>query len=236
VGYIHPTKERISMLCRRAVRCVARLQSAAIAASALYMFLGSQNCGGQGPPLQVEFSRAVSPHWFDIQPAAEAVTPAPGADEIVALGELNLPGDGPADPAGFRLLASDQTSYPLHIDRSTVVREFGKIVFCRFFVVLPARLADQEGLVMQWGAAVRAQNRLVSGIRPDPARRADYREIVFRPAPAAEAAEERQLALKVVVDRHRSRYRLLYLLPIVLVLAAALIRKWPDSVRGDQQA
>src|SRR5208283_3183637 len=47
------------------------------------------------------------------------------------------------------------------------------------------------------------------------------------------AAEERQVDLTVVVDRQSSRYRLLYLLPIVLLLAAALVRtKWLCVIAG----
>jgi hypothetical protein len=217
---------------RRAVRPVARLRSAAVAGSVLGLLLCSAQATAQTPGqdrLAVSFSRELSPHWFR-GTAGEATTPVAGEGEIVGLGELNLPGDGPADPVSFRLCAADETVYPLHIDQGTVVREFGKVVFFRFFVRLPARLADQDGLVMQWGDAIEGQNVLEPRIRPDPARRAGYRELVFRPAPAADASpEERQLELKVVVDQHRWRYRLLYLLPIVLVLAAAVIRRLSGS-------
>jgi hypothetical protein len=105
-----------------------------------------------------------------------------------------------------------------------VVREFGKIVFFRFHVALPARLADEGGLVMEWGDDVRSPNVLVAAIQADPARQGDYREIVFSPAAGPKPdTEEQQIGLTVVVTRHSSWYRLLYLLPIVLVLAAALI-------------
>ena len=168
-------------------------------------------------------TREVSPHWFRGGAAGDAISAAPG--EIVVLGELNLPGDAPSHTSGFRLRLADGTVCPLHIAQSTVVRQFGKIVFFRFYVTLPARLADQGGLMMEWGDDIRCPNLLVPAIQADPARQADYREIVFSPADGAKAAtEERQLDLRVVVDRQSSRYRLLYLLPIVLVLVAALVR------------
>ncbi len=173
--------------------------------------------------LAVSLSREISPHWFRGSAAGDTIPAAAG--EIVVLGELNLPGDGPSRTSGFRLCSSDKTACPLHIDQTTVVREFGKIVFFRFYATLPARLTDQGGLVMRWGDDLRCPNIVVPAIRADPARRADYREIVCSPAAGAKpAAEERQLDLKVVVDRQSSRYRLLYLLPILLVLAAALVR------------
>ena len=137
-------------------------------------------------------------------------------------GELNLPGDAASRTSGFCLRLADKTVCPLHIDQGTVVREFGKIVFFRFYATLPARVADQAGLAMAWGDDLRCPNILVPAIRADPARQADYREIIFSPAAGAKpGTEERQLDLTVVVDRQASRYRLLYLLPILLVLAAA---------------
>ncbi len=88
---------------------------------------------------------------------------------------------------------------------------------------------------MEWGDDLQCPNVLVPAIRADPARRADYREISFSPAaPSGSAAEERQLDLTVVVDRQSSRYRLLYLLPIVLVLAAFVFgtRRVPTAAHG----
>ena len=178
---------------------------------------------GADDRLAVSLSREISPHWFSGTAAGDAVAAASG--EIVVLGELNLPGDAPSQTSGFRLRLADKTIVPLHIDRSTVVREFGKIAFFRFYVTLPARLADESGMVIEWGDDLQCANVPVPAIRADPARPADYREIVFSPAAAASSAnEERQLDLTVVVDRQSSRYRPLYLLPIVLVLVAALVR------------
>lgn len=173
--------------------------------------------------LAVSLSREISPHWFDDGGAAGPIRPGPG--KMVALGELNLSGGAPSRTSAFRLRSADNTVFPLHIDKGTLVREFGRIVFFRFFVVLPARLADEGGLVMEWGDDLRVENQVVSAIQADPTRPADYREMVFLPGGRAEpGAEEQHLDLKVVVDRRSSWYRLLYLLPILLVLAAAAAR------------
>jgi hypothetical protein len=204
------------------VACYLRPISAVATVWLWFLLLIAAKAGAEDR-LAVSLSREISSHWFRGSAGGNAVPAAPG--EVVVLGELSLPGDAPSQTSGFRLRRADETACPLHIDQSTVVREFGKIVFFRFSVTLPARLAEQGGLVMQWGDDLRCPNILVPAIRADPARRADYREIVFSPAAGASpATEERQLDLKVVVDRQSSRYRLLYLLPIVLVLAAAMVR------------
>ena len=200
----------------------------AIACLCLLPLIAAPAAGAVEHRLAVTFTRELSPHWFRGGAAAEAVRAASG--EIVLLGELNLPGDAPAHTSGFCLQLAGKTAGPLHIDQSTVVREFGKVIFFRFYVVLPAQAASQDGLVMQWGDDLQCPNILVPTIRADPARLADYREIVFAPAVGANPpAEESQLDLKVVVDRQSSRYRLLYLLPILLVLAGALVRTRSSS-------
>jgi hypothetical protein len=186
------------------------------------MFLVAMRAGADDR-LAASLSGQISPQWFHGSAAGGAVRAAPG--EIVVLGELNLSGDAPSRTSAFRLRLADKTVCPLHIDQGTLVREFGKVVFFRFYVTLPARLADPGGLVLEWGDDLRCENILAPAIQADPARQADYREIVFSPAAAAKpAAEEQQLDLKVIVDQRSSRSRLLYLLPILLVLAAALVR------------
>jgi hypothetical protein len=178
---------------------------------------------GAAERLAVSLSREISPHWFRGSATDGVIRAAPG--EIVALGELSLSDNAPSHTSGFRLCLAGKTVCPLHLDQGTVVREFGKIAFFRFYVTLPARLADENGLVMEWGDDIRCPNILVAAIQADPDRQTDYREIVFSPVAAKQpATEEQQLDLKVVVDRQSSRFRLLYLLPIILVLAAALVR------------
>ena len=199
-------------------RCAVRPVVRTVATVCLFSLLLIAAPAGAEDRLAGSLSRQISPHWFRDGAAGETIAAASG--EIVVLGELSLPGDGPSHTSAFRLRRADKTVCPLHIDQGTMVREFGKVVFFRFYVTLPAQLADQGGLVLDWGEDLQCPNVLVSTIRANPARQADYRELVFSPA----AAVERQLDLKVVVDRRSSQYRLLYLLPILLVLAAAAVR------------
>jgi len=214
---------------RPAIFLAARLAGAAVAACAICTLLWAAQADAQDR-LNVSLSPDLSPHWFRRE--AGAVAPAPREGEIVALGELNLRGDAPTSPSNFRLRSVDQEIFPLQIDKSTLVREFGKVVFFRFFVNLPERLASQAGLVFEWGDEIHGPNALVAAIHPDPAARDRFREIVFSPSPAAAAdSEERQLELKVIAGKEPSRYRLLYLLPIALVLASALVRTLPRNRR-----
>jgi hypothetical protein len=206
----------------------ARSNSATAIACLCLLPLIAAPAGATEHRLAVTLTREISPHWFRGGAAGEAARAASG--EIVLLGELNLRGDAPAHTSGFCLQLAGNTTGPLHIDQSTVVREFGKVVFFRFYASLPAQVASQDGLVMQWGDDLQCPNILVPTVRADPARQADYREIVFAPTiGASPPAEENQLDLKVVVDRQSSRYRLLYLLPILLVLVGVLVRARSSS-------
>ena len=135
--------------------------------------------------------------------------------EIVALGELSLAQDGVRDSNRLCLRFPDGSRHPVEIDRQSLVYEFDRLVFCRFAVRIPATLIEREGFALEYGDDVNSPNQIVSALVAD-------HEIIF--VPVTNTAEQR---VQVIADQHAHRSRWLFLLPIALVVGAALVRRTP---------
>lgn len=176
--------------------------------------------GAQRVP--VVFSHDLSPHWFDTATPGYPIYPARGA--VLAAGEISLGEQGIADMTHARMRLPNGAALPLQIEQSSLVNDLGSLVYFRYVVNIPTEFAASDGCCIELGNDITAPNTLIAGIVLDATHHTAYREILPAPAPAATAGgtEQKQTTVTVIADRKVHHAQLLYLLPILLVLIAAL--------------
>lgn len=177
----------------------------------------------------VAFAGGLSPRWFAT--GAPSAVPAPG--EILAVGELSMGDDAVADTSRLRVIFPDGSPHAVQVEQKGMVREMGRLVFCRFAIGIPAPLLGEEGFVLEYGDDVNSPNPLLPALAADPAQASAYREISLAPVPAdaAESGTEEQ-HLQVVADRRATRGQWLFLLPVALVIAGSALGRITGKTGG----
>lgn len=177
--------------------------------------------------VEMEIAPAGDELFGDLPPDAQPTLPPPGQCLVIGrysqftINELSQ----------VTVVAPDGRQVPLTVESASVFREFGHIAALRFCFSISRAEANpgNGGFTLRWGPGVRAANREVPELAPDPARRGDYRSLRLK-------AAGRFATLGVFADSTADYYFLWYLLPMALVFALLILGKVRARGSGDATA
>ncbi len=154
--------------------------------------------------------------------AGSPAFPAPEPGKCLVIFRYNRLSAG--DLNKLTITAPDGRELPLFVEPLFV--EFGKIADARMAFVLDAvEATDGRGpFTLKWGPEAAGHNTQVERIPADPARRELYRTL--RPRAGAVPPDANIASLEVIADSSAEYHFLWYLLPMSLVFALLLVRKF----------
>lgn len=154
----------------------------------------------------------------------------PGPGQVLVVGRCEGPDFAIDGVNQVELVAPGGRRVPLHVEEPRIYRDpvaDNKIVSLRvYFLAGESEVAPGAGsFELRWGPEVKAANRKVASIVPDPASRKSYREFRRRVPPAAAGTGGQSSSIIVIADSKADYYFMWYLVPMVLIFVLLTVRK-----------